>query len=89
MKRPPSGAPGRRSALVRLALLGLAVAVAVAVVVLVVQPTPDTVRAWVDSDQVGFSAQQGELEILVEKDFKCAVPRGGEEDYDGFRASRW
>ena len=44
MKRPPSGAPGRRSAIVRLALLGLAVAVAVAVVLLVVRPTPDAVR---------------------------------------------
>ena len=56
MKRPPSGAPGRRSALIRLALLGLAVALAVAVVVLVVRPTPDAVhgrvadvRDWVDS----------------------------------------
>ena len=56
MKRPPSGAPGRRSALIRLALLGLAVALAVALVVLVVRPTPDAVRGrvadvrdWVDS----------------------------------------
>ncbi|HET8950628.1 MAG TPA: TVP38/TMEM64 family protein [Solirubrobacteraceae bacterium] len=48
MKRPPSGAPGRRSALIRLALLGLAVALAVAVIVLVVQPTPGAVRSWVD-----------------------------------------
>ena len=47
MQRPPSGAPGRRSALLRLALLGLAVAVAVAVVVLVVRPTPGAVRGWV------------------------------------------
>ena len=44
MKRLLSGAPGRRSALLRLALLGLGVAVAVAVVVLVVHPTPGTVR---------------------------------------------
>jgi hypothetical protein len=43
-----------------------------------------TARVWVDTDQVGFSAKQGELAILVEKDFKCAVPRPGEEDYDGF-----
>ena len=55
MKRPPSGAPGRRSALLRLVLLGLGVALAVAVVVLVVQPTPGAVRervagvrAWAD-----------------------------------------
>ena len=56
MQRPPSGAPGRRSALVRLALLAFAVAVAIAVVVLVVRPTPGAVRGrvgdvrdWVDS----------------------------------------
>jgi uncharacterized membrane protein YdjX (TVP38/TMEM64 family) len=48
VKRQPSGAPGRRSALIRLALLGLAVALAVAVIVLVVQPTPSAVRSWVD-----------------------------------------
>jgi hypothetical protein len=44
----------------------------------------EAVRAWVDSDQVGMSATQGELSILVEKDFKCVVPREGEESYDGF-----
>lgn len=55
MQRPPSGPPGRRSALIRLALLALAIAVAVAVVVLVVRPTPGAVRGrvgdvrdWVD-----------------------------------------
>jgi uncharacterized membrane protein YdjX (TVP38/TMEM64 family) len=56
VKRQPSGAPGRRSALLRLALLGLGVALAVAVVVLVVRPTPGAVRErvadvrdWADS----------------------------------------
>ena len=55
MKKRPSGAPGRRSALIRLALLALAIAVAVAIVVLVVRPTPGAVRErvgdvrdWVD-----------------------------------------
>ena len=47
MTRPPSGAPGKRAALVRLAALGIAVAVAIAVVLLVVQPTPGAVRSWV------------------------------------------
>ena len=56
MKKPPSGAPDRRAALVRLAVLGAAIAIAIAVVLLVVRPTPGAVRgrvsdvrAWVES----------------------------------------
>ncbi|MEM6291769.1 MAG: hypothetical protein AAGA54_10905 [Myxococcota bacterium] len=46
-------------------------------------------RSWVDTDLVTLKAEQslGETEalsLLVEKDFKCAIPRPGEEDYDGF-----
>lgn len=51
---------------------------------IVVRVPTQTVHAWVDTDQVGFDAEDGALRILVEKDFKCAVPRAGEEDYDGF-----
>ena len=47
MQKPPSGAPDRRAALLRLAALGLGVAVAIAVVLLVVRPTPAAVRGWV------------------------------------------
>jgi uncharacterized membrane protein YdjX (TVP38/TMEM64 family) len=47
VRKPPSGAPDRRAALIRLATLGLAVAVAFAVVLLVVRPTPAAVREWV------------------------------------------
>ena len=47
MKKPPSGAPDRRAALVRLGALGLAVTIAIAVILLVVQPTPAAVRGWV------------------------------------------
>ena len=56
MQRPHSGAPCRRSALVRLAALGLGIAIAVAVVLFVVRPTPGAmrdatadVRDWADS----------------------------------------
>ncbi len=46
-------------------------------------------RAWSETDEVTLSGEQplqGEdsLALLVEKDFKCAIPRAGEEDYDGF-----
>lgn len=49
----------------------------------------DAAQRWVQSDQVGIEAEQAlpggdTLRILVEKDFKCVVPRAGEEDYDGF-----
>ena len=55
MRKPPSGAPDRRAALVRFAALAVGVAAAIAVILLVVQPTPGAVRArvadvrdWVD-----------------------------------------
>lgn len=49
----------------------------------------EVARQWVDTALVGVSSQQdiGEgrsLTLLIEKDFKCAVPRPGEENYDGF-----
>ena len=76
MKRPPSGAPSRRSALIRLALLGLAIAVVIAVVVLVVRPTPGAVRGrvadvrdWVDSigplAPLAFIAVSATLTVLM------------------------
>jgi uncharacterized membrane protein YdjX (TVP38/TMEM64 family) len=55
VRKPPSGAPDRRAALVRFAALALGVAAAIAVILLVVQPTPGAVRGrvadvrdWVD-----------------------------------------
>jgi len=55
VRKPPSGAPDRRAALVRFAALALGVAAAIAVILLVVQPTPSAVRErvadvrdWVD-----------------------------------------
>ncbi|MGH1342919.1 MAG: DUF7009 family protein [Nannocystales bacterium] len=45
--------------------------------------------AWVGSDEVTIRGEQpleasAVLSLLIEKDFKCAIPRPGEEDYDGF-----
>ena len=43
---------------------------------------------WIDTEQVGFEAEQAHgdrsLSILVEKDFKCLVPRGDGSDEDTF-----
>lgn len=44
---------------------------------------------WVGSDEVSLRGGQPlgagkSLSLLIEKDFKCAIPRPGEEDYDGF-----
>ncbi len=49
----------------------------------------DSARAWAQGDAVSIEATQlleGErtLSLLIEKDFKCAIPRAGEEGYDGF-----
>lgn len=57
-------------------------------VVTVRMPT-SVAKAWVDTDEVSVRGDQplegGELlSLLIEKDFKCAIPRPGEEDYDGF-----
>ena len=46
-------------------------------------------QAWVDTDEVSIRGEQPldgntQLSLLIEKDFKCAIPRPGEEDYDGF-----
>ena len=37
-----------------------------------------TVRAWADGDEVGLYAQDGVLQIAVEKDFRC-ITRAEEE----------
>ncbi|MEX1364265.1 MAG: hypothetical protein AB1Z98_14155 [Nannocystaceae bacterium] len=46
-------------------------------------------RDWMDGDEVSLRGEQsvGEgrtLSLLIEKDFKCVVPREGEDAYDGF-----
>ncbi|HWB77119.1 MAG TPA: hypothetical protein VG755_19260 [Nannocystaceae bacterium] len=53
-------------------------------------------RAWarklIDTDEVGVRSEVAleggrTLVLLVEKDFRCLVPREGEEDGDGFDRS--
>ena len=56
---------------------------------LVISLPSQEVRAWVGSEQVGIRGIQilengDEIKILVEKDFRCLVPRGEEEDLDTF-----
>ncbi|MCX4246129.1 DUF7009 family protein [Paraliomyxa miuraensis] len=49
----------------------------------------DRANTWAEGDEVGLYAEQSlgndrHLSLAIEKDFKCLVPRQGEEDYDGF-----
>jgi hypothetical protein len=40
---------------------------------------------WVNSsEEVGIEAQDGDLNILIEKDFACLNPRRGEDESDNF-----
>lgn len=44
----------------------------------------ETSENWVDSEEVGIYETVGNLQISIEKDFKCLTPRKGEEDTDTF-----
>jgi len=48
----------------------------------------DTIADWANSERVGIESRQsvrdGELHILIEKDFACLKLRAGEEDEDTF-----
>jgi hypothetical protein len=46
-------------------------------------------REWIDTGQVGISEKidvdgQRQIELLLEKDFRCLVPREGENEADLF-----
>lgn len=43
-----------------------------------------TAKNWAESEEVGISAEQGELKFMIEKDFACLAPRNPEEDADSF-----
>lgn len=47
----------------------------------IVVTVPSTeARTWASTDRVSLDATQRELRILVEKDWACAKPRGGEDE---------
>jgi Family of unknown function (DUF7009) len=55
--------------------------------VITVRLPESTVKEWAVSEQVSISGEQllgdgDSLAILVEKDFRCLVPRDGEDDAD-------
>ena len=39
---------------------------------------------WASTEEVSLRGREGGVEILVEKDFACLVPREGEENSDAF-----
>jgi hypothetical protein len=46
---------------------------------------PETIATqWVNSEEVGFNGNDGDLQILVEKDFVCLTPREGEDEGDNY-----
>lgn len=44
----------------------------------------ETAQAWAMSDEIGIYAQAGELQISVEKDFRCLTRSDEEEERDAF-----
>jgi hypothetical protein len=41
-------------------------------------------KNWADSEQIGIYETFENLQIIVEKDFTCLIPRLGDEDTDTF-----
>lgn len=39
---------------------------------------------WAGSEEVSLRGREGEVDILVEKDYACLVPREGEQETDAF-----
>ncbi len=42
-------------------------------------------ETWANNEEVGISANQGVLKLLIEKDFNCLAPRDAAEDADTFQ----
>ncbi|MEZ5344244.1 MAG: hypothetical protein R2681_01700 [Pyrinomonadaceae bacterium] len=51
----------------------------------IVVSVPDNIaEKWVANEDVGIEGVDGELQILIEKDFVCLNPRKGEDQSDNF-----
>jgi hypothetical protein len=46
----------------------------------IVRVPRNAIADWAGSDQVGLESRQGELKILVEKDFECSNPDESQAD---------
>jgi hypothetical protein len=46
---------------------------------LIVEVPESIVRDFCDTDRVGFDATDGDVKVLVEKDWKCLAPRDEDE----------
>jgi len=56
---------------------------------LVIRVPHERIARWIDSDEVSIKStincdQDEQLEVLIEKDFACLVPREGEDADDHF-----
>jgi hypothetical protein len=46
---------------------------------------PQTIaETWANGEEIGISANQNSLKLLIEKDFTCLIPRNTAEDADTF-----
>lgn len=50
--------------------------------ILIVLPS-ERAKEWAKGEEVGISAEVGQLQLLIEKDFQCLISRG-DEDKDAF-----
>ncbi len=44
----------------------------------------DVADQWVNSEQVGIAGEDGQVRILIEKDFVCLTPGRGEDESENF-----
>jgi len=44
----------------------------------------ETANQWTDSEEISLEGNDGELRLLIEKDFACLKPRKGEDESNNF-----